>query len=82
MRADALVPSDRTEVTELCAKITGKEKNAYNKAKLIYNYMCDNITNLDLYALNYFNTRISYREMFKSIDNIAKSLCNELGTAI
>ncbi len=42
LRADALVPSDRTEVTELCAKITGKEKNAYNKAKLIYNYMCDN----------------------------------------
>ena len=42
LRADALVPSDRTEVTELCAKIIGKEKNAYNKAKLIYNYMCDN----------------------------------------
>ncbi len=43
--------------------------------KSIYNYMRDNITNLDLYALNYFNTRITYREMFKSIDNIAKSLC-------
>lgn len=42
LKADALVPSDRTEVTELCAKIIGKEKNAYNKAKLIYNYMCDN----------------------------------------
>lgn len=42
--------------------------------KSIYNYMHDNIDNLDLYALNYFNTRITYKEMFKNIDNIAKSL--------
>ena len=25
------------------------------------------------YALNYFNTRITYREIFKSIDNIIKT---------
>ena len=42
LRADVLVPSNRSEVTELCAKIIGKEKNAFNKAKLIYNYMCEN----------------------------------------
>ena len=42
LRADNLVPSSSPEVTELAAKIIGKEKNAYNKAKLIYNYLCDN----------------------------------------
>ena len=42
LRADVLVPSNRSEVTELCVKIIGKEKNAFNKAKLIYNYMCEN----------------------------------------
>ena len=42
LRADVLVPSNRSEVTELCTKIIGKEKNAFNKAKLIYNYMCEN----------------------------------------
>ncbi len=43
LKADALVPSDSDAVKELCAKIIGREKNAYNKAKLIYNYMCDNL---------------------------------------
>ena len=42
LRADALIPCEETSVKELCTKIVGKEKNAYNKAKLIYNYMCDN----------------------------------------
>ena len=42
LRADALVPSDKTAVKDLCEKIIGKEKNPWNKAKLIYNYMCDN----------------------------------------
>lgn len=42
LRADTLVPSDKAAVKELCEKITGKEKNPWNKAKLIYNYMCEN----------------------------------------
>ena len=42
LRADTLVPSDKSAVKELCEKIIGKEKNPWNKAKLIYNYMCEN----------------------------------------
>ena len=42
LKADALVPSDSEAVKELCGKIIGKEKNPWNKAKLIYNYMCAN----------------------------------------
>lgn len=42
LRADTLVPSDKAAVKELCEKIIGKEKNPWNKAKLIYNYMCEN----------------------------------------
>ena len=42
LKADALVPCDNEAVKELCAKIIGKEKNPWNKAKLIYNYMCEN----------------------------------------
>ncbi len=41
LRADVLVPSDDDAVIELCNKIIGKEKNPWNKAKLIYNYMCE-----------------------------------------
>lgn len=40
LRQDALVPVDDSAVKELSAKITGKEKNAWNMAKLIYDYMC------------------------------------------
>ena len=42
LRSDSLVPSDKAAVKELCEKIIGKEKNPWNKAKLIYNYMCEN----------------------------------------
>ncbi|WP_022931765.1 transglutaminase domain-containing protein [Treponema bryantii] len=42
LKADVLVPSDSEAVKELCGKIIGKEKNPWNKAKLIYNYMCAN----------------------------------------
>ncbi len=42
LKADALVPVEAEEVKELAAKIIGKEKNPWNKAKLIYNYICDN----------------------------------------
>jgi len=42
LKPDTLVPSDAEEVIKLAATITGKEKNTYRKAKLIYNYMCDN----------------------------------------
>ena len=44
LKADALVPADAEEVKELCAKITGKEKNAWNKAKLIYDYVCESFS--------------------------------------
>ncbi len=42
LRPDALVPSDNKDVLALAAEIVGKEKNPYKKAKLIYDYMCDN----------------------------------------
>ena len=42
LKADALVPCDASSVKDLSAKIIGKEKNAWNKAKLIYEYMCSN----------------------------------------
>ncbi len=42
LREDALVPCKDEAVTALCAKIIGKEKNAWTKAKLIYDYMCSN----------------------------------------
>ena len=44
LKSDALVPADAEEVKELCAKITGKEKNAWNKAKLIYDYVCESFS--------------------------------------
>ncbi len=43
--------------------------------KSIYNYLRDEIgDDLDLYALNYFGTRITYNEMFKRIESISRSL--------
>ena len=44
LKADSLVPSDNEAVKELSAKIIGKEKNPWLKAKLIYDYMCDNLS--------------------------------------
>lgn len=44
LKADSLVPSEEESVKELCGKIIGKEKNAWNKAKLLYEYMCDNLS--------------------------------------
>lgn len=44
LKADSLVPSDNETVKELSSKIIGKEKNAWLKAKLIYDYMCDNLS--------------------------------------
>lgn len=41
---DALVPADTDELVELYKKIVAKEKNHYRRAKLIYEYMCDNYT--------------------------------------
>ncbi|HBA37235.1 MAG TPA: AMP-dependent synthetase [Firmicutes bacterium] len=43
--------------------------------KSIYEYLKDEVGgDLDFYALNYFGTRITYSEMFRRIDLIAKSL--------
>ena len=44
LKADALVPSEDAAVKELCAKVCGKEKNPWNKAKLLYDYMCENLS--------------------------------------
>ena len=38
-KADALVPSDNQKIKELAEKITGKEKNPFRKAKLLYAYI-------------------------------------------
>lgn len=43
--------------------------------KSIYDYLKDEVDDdLDLYALNYFGTRITFDEMFKKIDLISRSL--------
>ena len=41
-RPDALIPSDNEAVVELSKKIIGREKNVWRKARMIYNYMCEN----------------------------------------
>lgn len=42
--ADSLIPAKNADVIALANQITGKEKNAYKKAKLIYEYMISNFT--------------------------------------
>ena len=43
--------------------------------KSIYNYMYDNVKDdQDLYALNYFDNRITYKEFLRSIDICARGL--------
>lgn len=44
---DDPVPSENEDVINLGKEIVGKEKNPYLKAKLIYNYMCDNFGIVD-----------------------------------
>lgn len=44
LKADSLIPCDDKAVKELCDKIIGKEKNPWSKAKLIYDYMCENLS--------------------------------------
>ena len=46
-KADPIIQSDADAITELAAKIVGKETNPYKKAKLIYQYMLDNYFVLD-----------------------------------
>lgn len=41
-RKDSIIPADTDEMVDLYKKIVGKEKNYYKRAKLIYDYMCDN----------------------------------------
>ncbi len=41
---DSIVLSDNEIVTSLAGQIVGKEKNPYNQAKLLYNYIIDNYT--------------------------------------
>ncbi|MCR4741711.1 MAG: IPT/TIG domain-containing protein [Treponema sp.] len=42
LKADSFNPCDNQDILELCLKIVGREKNPYKKAKMIYDYMCDN----------------------------------------
>lgn len=42
LAADQQIPSDRQEITELAAAVTGKEKNPYKKARLLYDSMREN----------------------------------------
>lgn len=42
LAADEHIPSANEAVNKLCLEIIGKEKNSYKRAKLIYNYMCEN----------------------------------------
>ena len=52
-----------------------KDRSIKFTNKSIYEYLKSNVGNdLNLYALNYFDTRITYREMFKKIDSISRSL--------
>lgn len=40
--ADELVPADDPRLVELYKKIVGTEKNQYRRAKMVYDFMCDN----------------------------------------
>ena len=42
MTADPQIPSDKPAVTELAAELTGKEKNPYKKARILYDHLKDN----------------------------------------
>ena len=42
LNADPQIPSDNKVITELAESITGKEKNYYRKARLLYDYMREN----------------------------------------
>lgn len=53
-----------------------KDKSIKFTNKTIYQYLKDEVGNdLDFYALNYFNTRITYKEMFSKINLLSRSLC-------
>lgn len=42
INADEHIPSSNEDIIKLASQIIGKEKNPYKKAKLIYDYMCEN----------------------------------------
>lgn len=44
LRADELIPSDNEKIVALAKDIVKKEKNPYRQARLIYKYICKNIT--------------------------------------
>lgn len=44
VQPDALIPSNDEAIIALEKQITGREKNSYKKAKLIYDYMLNNFT--------------------------------------
>ena len=52
-----------------------EDKSIKFTKKSIYEYLESQVSNdLDLYALNYFGTRITYGEFLEKIDTVAKSL--------
>lgn len=40
--SDSIIPADDERLVSLYRQIVGKEKNQYRRAKLIYDYMCEN----------------------------------------
>lgn len=48
LEADALVPSDNKSIIELASKIVGNEKNPWRKAKLLYDWIIENISILPI----------------------------------
>ena len=70
---DIFVRSKRNE--PWLAYYSREERSIEFTKETIYNYMKNNVgDDTDLYALNYFDNRITYKEFFKNIDVCARGL--------